>query len=287
MSHFLPRAAAPALEAVFSHPTVPLVAAVYPKGLCQPLGHLSPSKNGWCTLSNESAGAPCKDSIQLCGAEPISAALPGGRKLMAGWVLQGGLAPLPLQGLWRLPNPMPCSPGWVCRDTFHIRDNSKIIFATLGFQEFLPSAACASMEKVNPARIVSYLILEIIHQNKLHYVLFGYRINFQKINMAKGGGLSNLSLLSYSVLISGFPAITSVSVLPSKGPGKAPQSLTAVQADLQGCPISSHPHGAQTASLADRNAGRLQMHQYWGTENMHGKVCTAKECGLASFKAMI
>lgn len=171
-----------------------------------------------------------------------------------------GLDPL-LWGLWSLPNPTPCSPGWVHRDTIHIRMNPKIIFATLGFQEFLPNAACVSMEKSKSSQNSFLSNFREHSSNKLHYVLFGYRMNFHKTNAAKGGDLSNLSQLSYSFFISGFPAIASISVLPSKGSGEPPQPQTAVQAGPRGFPISSLLHGAQTASSDNRNAGRLQMHQ--------------------------
>lgn len=82
--------------------------------------------------------------------------------------------------------------------------------------------------------------------------------------MAKGGGLSNLSLASYSLLILNSPAIESVSGLPSKEPGKPTESLfdhnsrQAYWADLISLPF----HRAEVACLDDRNANGLQMHHH-------------------------
>lgn len=82
--------------------------------------------------------------------------------------------------------------------------------------------------------------------------------------MTKGGGLSNLSLVSYSFLILNSLAIESVCGLPSKEAGKPTESLfdhnsrQAYWADL----ISSPFHRAEVACLDDRNANRLQMHHH-------------------------
>lgn len=82
--------------------------------------------------------------------------------------------------------------------------------------------------------------------------------------MAKGGGFSNLSLVSYSFLILNSPAIESVSGLPSKERGKPTDSCfdhnsrQAYWTDLISLPF----HRAEVACLDDRNANRFQMHHH-------------------------